>query len=251
MIWNSFKIAFSMYSKIPMMKTEWTKENMKYSMCFLPLIGAVIGGLMILWSFIAESLGVGTVLKSAVFVVIPVVITGGIHLDGFLDTVDALNSFQPKEKKLEILKDPHTGAFAIIGAAVYFVLSFGVWSEIHGKATFILAIGFILSRALSGLSIVTFKLAKNTGLAATFSDAAKKDKVKITMLLYIIASFSAMVIIDLKLGAVCIIVALAVFIYYKKMSIKNFGGITGDLAGFFLQMAEITMAIAVLIARFL
>lgn len=251
MIWNSFKIAFSMYSKIPMMKTEWTKENMKYSMCFLPLIGAVIGGLMILWSFITESLGIGTVLKSAVFVVIPVLITGGIHLDGFLDTVDALNSFQPKEKKLEILKDPHTGAFAIIGAAVYFVLSFGVWSEIYGKATFILAIGFILSRALSGLSIVTFKLAKNTGLAATFSDAAKKDKVKITMFLYIVASFVAMLIIDLELGAVCILAALAVFIYYRKMSIKNFGGITGDLAGFFLQTAEITMAIAVLIASIL
>ena len=40
---NSFKIAFSMYSKIPMPQSEWSKENMRYVMCFLPLIGAVIG----------------------------------------------------------------------------------------------------------------------------------------------------------------------------------------------------------------
>ena len=42
-IWNSFKIAFSMYSRIPMPRSEWTDENKSYAMCFFPWIGAVIG----------------------------------------------------------------------------------------------------------------------------------------------------------------------------------------------------------------
>lgn len=42
-MWNSFKIAFSMYSKIPMPQSEWTDENMSLAMCFFPWVGAVIG----------------------------------------------------------------------------------------------------------------------------------------------------------------------------------------------------------------
>ena len=50
-IWNSFKIAFAMYSKIPMPRADWEKENMRYMMCFFPFVGIVIGALMVGWSF--------------------------------------------------------------------------------------------------------------------------------------------------------------------------------------------------------
>ena len=62
-------------------------------------------------------------------VLIPVFVRGGIHLDGLLDTADALNSYQPRERKLEILKDSNAGAFAVITALVYFLLYLGVYSE--------------------------------------------------------------------------------------------------------------------------
>ena len=66
-------------------------------------------------------------MRGASFVLLPVLVTGGIHMDGFLDTTDALSSWQPREKKLEILKDSHAGAFAIIMGCSYFVLALGVW----------------------------------------------------------------------------------------------------------------------------
>ena len=52
-LWNGFKIAFSMYSKIPMPSSEWSKENMKYALGFLPLVGVVIGAIVCLaaWGF--------------------------------------------------------------------------------------------------------------------------------------------------------------------------------------------------------
>ena len=43
MLWNNFKVAFAMYSKIPMPMADWNKENMKYTFCFFPFIGLVIG----------------------------------------------------------------------------------------------------------------------------------------------------------------------------------------------------------------
>ncbi|PRR81626.1 adenosylcobinamide-GDP ribazoletransferase [Clostridium vincentii] len=245
MIWNSFKIAFSMYSKIPMPKTDWNKRNMKYALCFFPVVGLAILALVMLWNYISLNLKIGNILHTAILVVIPILVTGGIHLDGFLDTMDALSSYQPIEKKLEILKDPHTGAFAIISAITYFILYFGAWSEVHGDALIILSIGFILSRALSGLSIVIFPCAKNSGLVAMFSDAAEKDKVKYSMLFYIFICTLLMLFINIFLGGICVITALLVFIYYKVMSKKEFGGITGDLAGYFLQICELIMALSV------
>jgi len=245
MIWNAFKIAFSMYSKIPMPKTDWNKKNMKYALCFFPAVGIIILALVMLWNYIAINLQIGYILYTAILVVIPIFVTGGIHLDGFLDTMDALSSYQVTEKRLEILKDPHTGAFAIISAVTYFILYFGAWSEASGEALIIISIGFVLSRALSGLSVVIFPCAKSSGLAATFSDAAEKNKVKYSMVFYICICTFVMLFINVLLGSVCVITALIVFIYYKDMSKKNFGGITGDLAGYFLQICELAISLSV------
>lgn len=249
-MWDSFKIAFSMYSKIPMPNTEWNKKTMKYAICFFPMVGFVIGLIMYLWFILSEHLAIGNILRTAIYVTIPIVITGGIHIDGFVDTMDAINSYQPIERKLEILKDSHIGAFALIGAITYFILDFGVWSEagrISVDAMMILGIGFILSRSLSGYSIATFKCAKDSGLARTFADAADKKIVSIIMIVYIVVCSILMIIIDVKMGIIAVICALLTFIYYKNMSMKKFGGITGDLAGFFLQTCELLMAAGVVI----
>ena len=111
---ESIVVAFSMYSKIPMPHIEWNKENMKNVLCFFPWVGAVAGVLVWLWFRVSDQFGFGVMLRASVAVLIPVLVTGGIHLDGLLDTADALSSWQTRERRLEILKDSHAGAFAII-----------------------------------------------------------------------------------------------------------------------------------------
>ena len=169
---ESIVVAFAMYSKIPMPKINWTKENMRYCMCFFPLIGAVIGAIEYGWYALAQYAGWGTDFRTAVLVLIPLIITGGIHMDGLLDTSDALSSWKTMEEKLEILKDSHTGAFAIIVGIAYWVLNFGVFSEAVKADILLIACIHVLSRAWSGYRIVMLRKAKNIGLAATFSDAA-------------------------------------------------------------------------------
>ncbi|WP_395026030.1 adenosylcobinamide-GDP ribazoletransferase, partial [Robinsoniella sp.] len=121
------------------------------------------------------------------------------------------------------------------------------YSETNVRMLSVLAIGFVLSRALSGLAIVSFRMAKNTGLAATFSDMAVKNRVKTVMILYILLCAVGMILLEPVLGTVCFISALLMFAYYRRMSYQKFGGITGDLAGFFLQVCELVMAAAVVI----
>ena len=244
-IWNSFKIAFSMYSKIPMPRADWEKENMRYMMCFFPFVGVVIGALMILWSIVSERLAVGDSLRGAVYVLIPVLVTGGIHLDGLLDTADALSSWQPREKKLEILKDSHAGAFAVIIACCFFLADYGIFTELSGSQIRVLAGGYVLSRAFSGLSVATFPCARRTGTVATFSDAAQKRAVVVSLVFLGLLSVAYLCGTDALLGAGAAVGAALTFLWYYRMSMKQFGGITGDLAGCFLELCELVMAIAV------
>lgn len=243
---RSLCAAFSMYSKIPVPQVEWTKESMKYCICFFPAVGIVIGALTLLWDFFAKEALAGRPLYTAVLILIPVAVSGGIHLDGLLDTADALSSYKPMEEKLEILKDSHAGAFAVIAGLCWFVLDYGIYSEADTQTLRILAAGFVLSRALSGFAMVTFRLAKNTGLAATFSDMAQKARVRIVMVFYMLACGAGMLLLHPVYGAAALIAAGVVFLWYRRMSYRKFGGITGDLAGFFLQNCELFMAVCVI-----
>ena len=185
---------------------------------------------------------------TAVLILIPVIITGGIHFDGFLDTCDALSSYKTMEEKLEILKDSHAGAFAILMGCCYFVLDYGVFHAVDMRAMRLLAVGYVLSRSLSGLAIVAFQKARKSGLAATFSDSAQKKTVAITMVVYIVACAAVMIVTEPVVGTICFLTAILVFMWYRFMSYGKFGGITGDLAGFFLQVCELIMAVVTVTA---
>ena len=246
---SSIAIAFAMYSKIPVPKTEWKAENMRYVMCFFPFVGGVIGGLVYFWMTIVESIPMSHTFFTVIIIMIPIVVTGGIHMDGLLDTTDALSSFESKQRKLEILKDPNTGAFGVITCVMYFFLTFAVWYDASLSHAPVLALGFILSRALSGLSIVSFPMAKSSGLAAMFCEESNRRLTRIIMILYIVATATGMILLNWKTGMLCLIGAFSIFVYYRIMSERQFGGITGDLAGYFLQICELGMAFIVVIGE--
>ena len=186
---NAMIIAIAMYSKIPMPRVDWNEKNMRYAMCFFPLVGVIIGVLEIVaGNLITTWKGEGTFFYAVVLTLIPVFITGGIHLDGFADTMDAKSSYGDREKKLEILKDPHTGAFAIISLCCYFLLCVGIFSEMRTERLFAATLVFVFSRSLSGISVVTFQAAKNSGLLRTFQDGAQKRNVRIVLIFWLLAA---------------------------------------------------------------
>jgi adenosylcobinamide-GDP ribazoletransferase len=238
---QSFVIAFATYSKIPMPRVEWSKKSMKYSLCFFPCVGAVIGLCSVGADWLLRAVGAGTLCRAVFLTVLPLLLTGGIHMDGFLDTIDAKSSYQPAEEKLKILKDPHTGAFAIIYGMVYLLLCLGLFSEINQTAILFVALGYVYSRAWSGLSVVTFRRAKKDGMAADSAEASPK-KVKWILGLEILCCMAGYLWMNPLYGGLCVLAGIAVFLYYRYMSYAVFGGITGDLAGYFLQLCELAVA---------
>ena len=253
-IWNSFKIAFSMYSRIPMPRSEWTDENKSYAMCFFPWIGAVIGLLSYgVFRFSKWFDGNGGGNYSLFFVIflilIPVFITGGIHLDGFLETQDALSSWQTKERRLEILKDSHIGAFSVIMLAVFGLIYLAAFAQItDSRALVVFCCGFFLSRCLSGLSVVSFRSAKSDGMLYHFASTAHERRVKAALYVQLLACMGLMLYFSISAAVPVLAAALLVFAYYRWRSYKELGGITGDTAGWFLTVCEGAMAAAAAVA---
>lgn len=244
-ILKSIVIAFSIYSKIPVPQFEWKEEDMKYMLCFFPWIGAVIGGCVYLWAYLCRVFEVGTLCYATIGVAIPLVITGGFHVDGFMDTMDAFHSYQPQERKLEILKDSHIGAFAVIMLVIYGLIYLGAFSEITDEERLkIVCGGFFLSRCLSGISVVSFPSAKKDGMLYLFASNSQKNIVKWALYLQCILCIAFMLWQSVWEGSIVIVAAFAAFAYYYYRTKKELDGITGDTAGYFVLICEGSMMVA-------
>lgn len=241
---QTLAVAFSMYSVLPMPHFDWNEKNMKYAMAAFPLIGLVIGLAEVLSFALCAYLNLPGILRGCILCVLPILLTGGIHLDGYCDTCDALASHKSAEQKQAILKDPHIGAFAAIRLGVYLLVSFALWCTLPMEDILPMGLCFCISRCLSGLSICNFPLAKNTGLAHTFSTAADRKKTTWILTLLMIGCAAGVIALGGIGGGIALDTAGIVFAVYYSTARRQFGGLSGDLAGWFLQKCELWMLFA-------
>lgn len=247
-IWNSFLLAFSIYSISPKAKVEKNRENSQYILLFIPIIGAIIGLCINQWAIGYPYLCSHAILPAVVGAVIPSMLSAGSHLDGFFRTVDALCSKQSRERKLQILEDSHGGYFAIIVCVWYFMLAIGIWSEMPVDGLFILAYSFVVSRALYGLSILLLKHAKESKCSTYVPQGSLRFAEILALLVYVAICGHQMVRLNFQVGIACILGAAVAFLFHLYVAWKHFGGITEDSAGFFVQVCEVFMPLAALIA---
>lgn len=237
---SAIAIAFSTYSRLPMPNVEWNERNMRYSLCFFPLVGAVVGGALFLWFMLADWLALGGLLKGAVAAALNLAITGGIHMDGLMDTSDALGSHADREKKLLILKDSHVGAFGAMAMALYMLVQAAVLGSAQPRA-FVFA--FSLSRALTALLIVAVP-SVSTGFLKLFKDSAERRVVLMVSIIWL-ALLSALAIFIDPRAAFAILALLPLALFHRRMVMREFGGMTGDLAGHLLMLSEIVYLIVI------
>lgn len=247
---KSLALAFSCFSKVPVPQLEWSDSNMRYMMACFPLVGIVSGALVALWCWFANVVGMGPVLFAVGVTLLPLAVSGGIHLDGFADVVDALSSHAPVGRRREILKDPHIGAFAAIGVAAYLVCYLGVASELptSWQAVAILACIQVVVRCESGFATVLFGGSTGEGMLASFRESSEK---RITVAL-ICAEYAIVGCVMIVISPACGIAALAggllCLALLRPFAQRNFGGMSGDVAGFFLQSCELVMLVCLLVA---
>ncbi|MBR6518231.1 MAG: adenosylcobinamide-GDP ribazoletransferase, partial [Oscillospiraceae bacterium] len=154
---NAFFMCQSMFCAIPCPMKIWDENARDKQLLFFPFIGAEIG---LLWFALAKLclfLNLPLFLTAFILAVYPFVISGYIHLDGFMDVTDAVKSYRSLEKRREILKDSRVGAFAVIGCIILFIGQFAVFASMELTNTAELVFIPIVSRCCSSLALNTLK----------------------------------------------------------------------------------------------
>ena len=252
---NGLLLAIQFFTVLPI-KKELPIGGKEVTAMFiaLPFVGAAIGAVMYAVSVLMlDVVGSGTLLTAVFIVLTSIILTGGLHLDGWADTGDAFFSYQDREKRLEILEDPRLGAFGTMAIVLLIIVKIALVHEIlaHGLGHMVLFIALpLLARVGMNLYLCRTKSAKNKGLAYFFKE--KTGTGSVTLLSMVIGGAVLIglgyvvgnAILPLLLFAV-IAVGLVLF---RNWSLKHFGGVTGDLLGTFIEGMEALLWIVVLVS---
>lgn len=218
---------------------------MGYALCAFPLVGAVQGLLSLGWGLLSSAWGFPALLAAAGLTALPVIFNGGIHYDGLCDTADALASNGDVRRKREILKDPHIGTFAVMTLICYVMLQWALFASMVLTFTRLLAVlcVYVLSRGWSGFAVLAFPSAAE-GTARTFKENSQGHPAKVILLSICMLVSAGLVLLEGVVGGMAAAAALLVLAYYRWRIVPQFGGASGDLAGWFLQTAELAMLAA-------
>lgn len=252
MNFNSLKIAISTYSILPVQQIDWTEENLSSTVNYIPIIGVFSGLLLCGWHRLCLIYIPYSILFSALATLIPVLISGGIHVDGYMDTWDALGSYQSRARKLEIMKDSHSGAFAMISLIALLILELGLWQVLASSASrtiLVVALGQILARSLSVMAAGILPRAKKEGMMHDLTSQISNRRLMVTMLIISLIVSSLMVIASLIHGLAAISLAALTLLYYCRVARKQFGGVTGDTSGFAVEIIYLSVIIAVAVSE--
>jgi adenosylcobinamide-GDP ribazoletransferase len=173
-------------------------------------------------------------------------------MDGYCDTQDALASRQSKERCLEILKDPHVGAFALIRYAAYLLVSFGLLHELF-VCDSIAGIGwlYVVSRSLTAGSALRLPNARKNGMLAAFTEQADHRAVGGILTVLTLLSAAGFGFFSAKRGIAGVVFSVPVTLWYCRMVMKRFGGVTGDTTGYYLQVIEQCLLVGLLVGGYI
>ena len=250
---NGFLIMLGMFTRIPVRVPEWSEENLRYSLPLLPAAGVLAGILSLLWLAAAEAVRLPLPVRGAGLVFIPLLLTGGIHLDGYADTADAVACWGDAEKRRRVLKDPHIGAFAAIRTAAFLIgwyaLCLSLIEQLPGPVPAACVLGgtFCLGRAFSALALIHAKQSARPGLGAEFSKPSGGAG-PLVLLLFWCALGAALLSPAGVAAAAAIACGAAACLFCRRRADRLFGCFSGDLAGHAICVTEIAMLFGLVVS---
>lgn len=240
---RSFVFALQHLTRIHIGNVAFDERQLGRSVMFFPLVGLILGGLLIAVDHLAGMLFPPMAASAAVLVGL-VALTGGIHLDGFMDTMDGVFSGRPRERKLEIMKDSRVGAFGVLGVFCLLLFKFGLLTGLDGPGSYTALIMMtVFGRWSMTYAIARFPYARSEGMG-------KLHKLHTGSFELAVASVTALVIAvgAGKIGGLAIFAISAVFAHLLCSYLNRvLGGLTGDTYGFLNESTEV-FALAVYIS---
>ncbi|WP_027408641.1 adenosylcobinamide-GDP ribazoletransferase [Anoxybacteroides tepidamans] len=239
-IWHGFVLALQFLTIVPLrMEVSWERETARWSVRAFPLVGVLLGGVLASVYYVLSHLPVSSFFVALSLLFLSVFLPGGLHADGWMDVSDAFFSYRDAARRLEIMKDSRVGAFAVL--SIMFLLSFRFLFLYETISAHISSLLFIVvpffSRAWMALLLASGRLAKPTGMAAAFREHLGRNDI----FWLIAALLLGTALVSLLRPLFAFILAAMAFVFFSGARVfyeKQFGGITGDMLGAFVEGAE-------------
>jgi adenosylcobinamide-GDP ribazoletransferase len=241
---TGFLIACQFLTRLPVpLRAAMEPAQMGHSMRWFPLVGALIG-VLVAGLDAALGLVLGEEVRAVVLVVALAALTGGLHLDGLMDSCDGLFSVAAPARRLEIMRDSRVGSFAVIGLTTLLLLKYAALLSLPGPLRLggLIAMGAI-SRWTMVYASVCYPSARSDGLGSAYKAAAGRNELLIATLLVLILISSLGFA-----GWLALLLALPVAITLAQYALGKIGGLTGDTYGAICEVSEVSVVIVLPLA---
>lgn len=231
---KAFFMCLGMFSAIPCPYRPWDEDARGMMTACLPLVGAVIGALWYAFAVLGTLL-LPEMLCAAFIAALPFLLTGFMHLDGFMDSADALLSWRPLEQRQKILKDVHCGSFSVVAMVLLALGMFAAASDASAKDLRPLIFIPAASRCLSAFCVTALKPIGHSEYASLNRQIATPVSA-IAMLLIAVAA--GWIWIGTS-AAICIGATVLGYTLAMTWAVHTLKGVSGDLAGYSLCIGEL------------
>ncbi|QHJ70461.1 adenosylcobinamide-GDP ribazoletransferase [Planococcus halotolerans] len=243
-------LALQFFSVFPIRKNlPMERQHVTAMYIQLPVIGMLMGGVLATVAFLLrDATDASSLLVGFLMTLLSIAMTGGLHLDGLADSADAYFSYQEKERRLEIMGDPRIGAFGAIALILTITGKIVIISEtVLSVSVWMILLLPIISRIGLLLLFTLTSTSKNSGLAAFFRKKANLSMITAFALAWIVIVAAAIIILAGWQNGIALLVAFLIASFlYRLWCNKNFGGVTGDLFGAYVEGIELLLWIMIL-----
>jgi adenosylcobinamide-GDP ribazoletransferase len=229
-------------------KRPFTARELGAAVGFYPLVGLILGGLLLAADYLL-GLFMPPLVRSALVLTLWVILTGALHLDGFLDACDGLlGGFNP-ESRMEIMRDERVGAFALAGGVLLLLVKFSALSAVRPVASALL-LAPVLSRWGMAIALVAFPYARPQGLGkAVKENATRQQALLATVFALLISLAVAWCWADWRVLLAIAGAALVVWVG-AKYTLRRIPGLTGDIYGALNEIIEVAVLLVLASASF-
>lgn len=242
---RNFLIALQFLTIIPInTKLANDKNNLALSTVYFPLIGLLLGLILAGTNSLLSVIPLQQSLTNIILVILLIILTGGLHLDGLADTFDAILSRKNKFEMLKIMRDSRIGTMGVLSLICIILIKLALLASLDATIKNVsLILMCLLSRYSLVFSMFLFPYAREEGKAKAFIEGMN---IKIFSLATIIALACAIILWQIK-GLVSFILVVIFIFLIGKFITKKIGGITGDTLGAVNELAEVFVLFNILI----
>lgn len=231
---HAFAMCQSMFCALPCPWNIWDEDARDKMLLFLPAVGLEIGAIWAFLAWLASRLSLPAAVTGILLSACPFVLTGYIHLDGYMDVTDAVKSCRSLDRRREILKDSHVGSFAVIGCILLLLAQFALFTAGNNSEPWILILIPAVSRLCSVLAISLLRPMSTSQYAGQTASKKRITLLFIVMILFLLAGFFFCGRYGLAL-----IGCLAGYGMSLRRGYRSLEGMNGDISGYALTIGEL------------